>query len=442
VATGRRVAVGRTIACVSTAATPFARQPGTRSRAARTAGRRVVRGLVAVPALPILLLAAAIARTGTRRQRRRGLLPRLVWGPEPIVSIKYWSLALRARGFVSQTCVWGHFAINQREDFDRHFDAFLPRAAAFDPLRAYAVFLWSIRASDIYMSFFDGGFLRGTALRRLELPLLRLAGKSVIVSPYGADIAVPGHLGIAEERLLADYPSMALNGARVRRRVLAFSRWADLIVRNLQYGFLPRWDVVWPTMVALDTDDWRSPDPPSEHDGESGEVVIVHAPNHRQIKGTDELIAAVGHLRSGGLRVRLELLEGRPNREVRAAVLRADIVAEQFVAGYGLFAIEGMSAGRPVLSALSWLEADLLANLEGRGCPIVDTNLDSLEAHLQALITDPARRRDIGASSRKFAVEQHSYDAAGRSWEAIIRHVWNGDPLPAELRRRPAERAA
>jgi len=394
-----------------------------------------VRGLVAVPALPVVLLAAAIARAGTRRRRRRGQLPRLVWGPEPIISIKYWSLALRARGFISQTCVSGHFAINEREDFDRHFDTFLPRPAAFDPLRAYAVFLWSIRTSDIYMSFFDGGFLRGTALHRLELPLLRLAGKSVIVSPYGGDIAVPGHLGVAEQRLLADYPSMALGGARVRRRVLAFSRWADLIVRNLQYGFLPRWDVVWPTMVALDTDDWTSPAPPCEHDGESGEVVIVHAPNHRGIKGTDDLIAAVGRLRDGGLRVRLDLLEGRPNREVREAVLRADIVAEQFVAGYGLFAIEGMSAGRPVLSALSWLEPDLLANLRGRGCPIVDTDLTNLEAQLHALITDPAKRREIGASSRRFALEQHSYDSSGRSWEAIIRHVWTGEPLPDELRR-------
>lgn len=396
-------------------------------------GRRFVRGVVAIPGLPLLVVAALLARGDTWRRRRQGALPRLVWGPTPIISIKYWSAALSARGFVSKTCVSSHYSIHQRSDFDHYHDTFLPNVVVFDPLRAYVVFLWSIAVADIYMSFFDGGFLRGTALRRLELPLLRLAGKSIIVSPYGGDIAVPGHLGVAEQPLLADYPSIAVNGARVRRRVLEFARWADLIVRNLQYGFLPRWDVVWPTMVALDTAEWASLEPLSEGDGETGEVVVVHAPNHRHIKGTNELIGAIEQLQRDGLRVRLNLLEGRPNEEVRAGVQHADIVAEQFIAGYGLFAIEGMSAGRPVLSALSWLDADLLDNLHRRGCPIVDTDLASLEENLRSLITDPARRRAIGRASRAFALEQHSYDAAGRSWEAIIRSVWNGDRLPEDM---------
>jgi glycosyltransferase involved in cell wall biosynthesis len=396
-------------------------------------GRRLVRVIVAIPALPIVVVAAALARIATLRRRRRGSLPRLVWGPEPIISIKYWSAALRTRGFASQTCVTGHYLINQRTDFDRYYDSFLPRAVVFDPLRGYVVFLWVLAVSDIYVSFFDGGFLRGTALRWLELPLLRTAGKSIIVSPYGADIAVPGHLGVAEERLLEDYPSIAVTGAQTRRRVLAFARWADLVVRNLQFGFLPRWDVVWPTMVALATDEWTPTPAPSQHDGTSGEVVVVHAPNHRRIKGTDELIAAITQLQREGLRVRLNLLERRPNDEVRSALQQADIVAEQFIAGYGLFAIEGMSAGRPVLSTLNWLTPDLLGNLRRRGCPIIDTDLLSLKENLRALVIDPALRHTTGAASRRFAVEHHSYGAAARTWEAIIRHVWLGESLPADL---------
>ena len=143
--------------------------------------------------------------------------------------------------------------------------------------------------------------------------------------------------------------------------------------------------------------------------------------------------ATIEELQREGVRVRLDLHEGRPNHEVRRGVQRADIVAEQFMTGYGLFAIEGMSAGRPVLSALSWLDPDLLANLLGRGCPIVDTDLANLSQNLRMLIADPVRRRAIGTASREFALAHHSYDAAGRAWEAIIRHVWNGDPLPAEL---------
>src|SRR6202035_853121 len=159
-------------------------------------------------------------------------------------------------------------------DFDLHYDEFLPRGLAFDPLRAYAVFLWVLRNADVYLSYFDGGFLQGTALRRLELPLLRFAGKRIIVSPYGSDVAVPGHLGVAEQRLLEDYPSIASGGARVRRRVLEYARWANLVIRNYQYGFMPRWDVLWPTQIAIDADLWQAETEGGDGDGRRGEVVV------------------------------------------------------------------------------------------------------------------------------------------------------------------------
>jgi hypothetical protein len=351
----------------------------------------------------------------------------------PIISIKYWSASLRARGYESRTCVTGHYAINERADFDVYYDEFLSRGLIFDPLRGYLVFLFVLRSADIYLCFFDGGFLQLTALRRLELPLLRLAGKRIIVSPYGSDIAVPGHLGVAEEPLLRDYPEIAVHGERVRRRVLGLTRWANLIVRNYQYGYLPRWDVLWPTQIAIDTEQWRSVAARSDADGHDGEVVVVHAPNHRNIKGTDGLIEVVEELRSEGLRVRLDLLERRPNAQVRIAVLSSDIVAEQFIAGYALFAIEGMAAARPVLSALDWMPEEVREDLARRELPIVDTDLITLKTNLGELVRDPLRRRILGEEGRRFVLEHHSYEAVGSVWEAIIEHVWSGAPLPGDL---------
>ncbi len=399
---------------------------------ARVAGalRSAVRIAVAIPALPVLLVAALSSRRAGARRRANGELPRLVWGPVPVIAIKYWSHSLRALGYESQTCVFGHYAINERSDFDLYYDQFLPRGVLFDPLRAYAVFLWVLRSAEVYLSYFDGGFLRGTALRRLELPLLRFAGKRLIVSPYGSDIAVPGHLGVAEQRLLEDYPSIARDGERVRRRVLEFTRWADLVIRNYQYGFMPRWDILWPTQIAIDSDRWLSASAPGDGDGRRGEVVIVHAPNHRRIKGSDRLIEVVERLAGEGLQVRLELLEQRPNEEVRAAIAQSDIVADQFIAGYALFAIEGMAAGRPVLSALSWLPADVRADLDARGLPIVDADLDTLEPQLRRLLEDPGRRRTLGEAGRRFVVEHHSYAAVGAVWDRLIRGVWAGEKPP------------
>ncbi|MGD1050002.1 MAG: hypothetical protein ABR947_02900 [Solirubrobacteraceae bacterium] len=392
--------------------------------------RYAVRAVVAVFGLPALLTAALLSRRATTRRRRRGERPRLIWGPVPVISIKYWSQSLQALGYESHTCVFQHYDINERSDFDVHYDEFLPRVIVFDPLRAYAVFLWVLRNADVYLSYFDGGFLQGTALRRLELALLRLAGKKLIVSPYGSDIAVPEYLGVAAERLIEDYPTIATNGERVRRRVLEFARHADLVVRNYQYGFMPRADVLWPTQMTLDTDLWQAQAPPEHGDGQTGEaVVVLHAPNHRRIKGTDRLIEVVDRLAAEGLRVRLELVERRPNAEVRDAIARADIVADQFIAGYALFAVEGMAASRPVLSALSWMPADVRADLDARGLPIVDADLDTLEPALRRLIGEPELRRALGEAGRRFVLDNDSYEAVGAIWDNLIRHVWAGEPL-------------
>ena len=387
---------------------------------------------MAVPGLPLVFLAALRSRHQSARRRARGDLPRLVWGPEPVIAIKYWSHSLRALGYESQTCVFNHYAINERADFDTYYDEFLPAGIIFDPLRGYAVFLWVLRNFDVYLAYFDGGFMRGTALRRLELPLLRLAGKKIIVSPYGGDIAVPGHLGVAEQRLLEDYPSIARDGEQVRRRVLEFARWANLVIRNYQYGFMPRADILWPTQIAIDSDLWQAEPAASDADGRTGEVVVVHAPNHRRIKGSDRLIEVVERLAGEGVRVRLELLERRPNDEIRAAITRADIVADQFIAGYALFAIEGMAASRPVLSALSWLPEDVRAVLDARGLPIVDADLETVEAQLRRLIEDPARRRALGEAGRRFVIDNHSYAAVGTEWDRLIRSVWAGERPAAD----------
>ncbi|HLH65319.1 MAG TPA: hypothetical protein VKV27_06420 [Solirubrobacteraceae bacterium] len=385
-------------------------------------------------ALPVLCVIAALEGRRTRRRVRRGSAARVMWGPSPIINIRYWSESLRAIGYDSLTVVHHVPPINRREDFDVLRDSFLPGVPRADLVRDFFVFAWAIRRADVFVWYFDGGFLTGTALRSLELRLLRLAGKRVIVLPYGGDIAVVGELGVAEAALLEDYPELVRASARKRRRVLHICRHADLVIRNYQYGFLPRADVVWPTVIAIDCEAWRPQDEAAGGaDGRSGEVVVLHAPNHRSIKGTRELIEAVGELQQEGLKVVLELAEGWPNERVLEAMRRADIVADQFIAGYALFAVEGMSAGKPVLSALGWMPPDVAEWLRRSGCPIVDTDVSTLTANLRDLVTDPGRRAALGRAGREYVLRCHSYGPVARIWAGLIEHVWSGAPLPAEL---------
>jgi glycosyltransferase involved in cell wall biosynthesis len=385
----------------------------------------------------IALVPVAVACRPIRALRRiLRFKPRLVWGPIPLISIKYWSAALRARGYPSLTLVSFVPRINVRGDFDRHTDEFLGPGGLSALARPYAVFAWLLVKADILFSFLDGGFLLETPLEEVEGRLLKLAGIKLVSFPYGSDIAVPGHIGAAEEGLLRDYPEFVERAERTRARVDWFCRWSDVVIRNYQFGYLPRWDVVWPTMLAIDTDEWAGERPPGG-DRPSREVVVVHAPNHRHVKATDALIRAVADLEREGLRVRLNLIEGRPNEEVKQAVFAADVLADQFVAGYAMFAIEGLSAGKPVLSALGGMPAEVRMTQALQDCPILDTSVDNLKENLTRLAQDPGLRRKLGEAGRNFSLDYHSLPAVGGSWETILDHLWRGAPLPPAL---PPER--
>jgi glycosyltransferase involved in cell wall biosynthesis len=354
----------------------------------------------------------------TERLRRRRARPRVVWGPIPLISISYWSRALRTLGYDSQSVVTHHYAAYDRSVFDVYLtDLLAGRRLA--RLGSYYAMALMLRRADVFVQFFDGGFLGRTSLWRLEALALKLAGKKLVVCPYGGDIAVPGYLGPFEEAFVADYPATVERAPEVRRRVDWLCRHADLVIRNFQVGYLPRADVVWPQQVAVDTDLWAPGDAPRAGD----DVVVVHAPNHRALKGTAYIEAAVERLREEGLGVRLDLLQNRPNEDVRRAVRGGDIVAEQFLGGYAMFAIEAMSAGKPVLSNLTWMSDELRAELGE--CPIVDATPETLTDQLRRLVADPELRQRLGRASRQYVLDHHSYAAVGERWAELFAALWS-----------------
>lgn len=392
--------------------------------------------LLLIPAAPVLLiLLALLERVRTALRRRRSLPPRLVWGPTPIISAKYWSEAMRRRGYDSLTCVWGFSVIHQRGDWDHYLDEFAGDGVWSARVPEYRCFAWTLRRGDVFIRFFEGGFMRQTRLEWLEAPLLRLAGKKLIVSPYGSDIAVAGHLGDLEMPLFEDYPVLRERSDKTKRWVLHTLRWANVVIRNWQFGFLPRADVDWLTELAIDVEEWSPGGGGGAKRPEAGaaEVSVLHAPNHRHIKGTKYLERAIADLRDQGLPVRLQILERRPNTEIRRAMAESDILADQFLAGYALFAVEGMALGKPVLANLDSLPTELRESEAGRACPIVDTDPERLEDDLRTLILDEELRRELGRASREFVLRYHSYDAVADGWESILSHVWRGEPLPERL---------
>jgi hypothetical protein len=384
---------------------------------------------IPVLALPILVVVAGGVRIHTSWRRKRHLKPRVVWGPTPIINIKYWSKAIRKFNYEATTLVYEVYPINSRDDFDLNIEDFHPRVRWLRWLKPCFIFGWALIKFDIFNFFFDGGFLSRTSLAFLECQLIKIAGKRITMIPYGSDIAIPGHLSVFEESILASKPYLYERASYKKRRIFYFSKWADFIIKNMQVGFLPKFNLLWPNCLAIDTELWKTSPRTALADGHTGEVIVVHSSNHRLIKGTAPLIEAVLQLQNENLKVRLKLFEKRSNEDVRTGVLNCDIVAEQFIGGYALSAIEGMSAGKPVLSNLSWHNDDFRKRTCLKECPIVDTSVTQIKGNLRMLVENPPLRQTVGLHGRQYVLKYHSMEAVGRVWDAVFQHVWWGERL-------------
>ena len=95
------------------------------------------------------------------------------------------------------------------------------------------------------------------------------------------------------------------------------------------------------------------------------------------------------------LPVDLEIVEGVPHTEARERYARADIVVDQLNAGWhGVFALEAMALGKPVVSHLKPDVVERSAEGYGVRVPIVPATKETLVDALRPLVEDAALRRE------------------------------------------------
>jgi len=399
---------------------------------------------VVLIALPIILMFCLLVRVDTLKRQQKKKKPRLIYGPVPIISIKYISQAMEQVGYTAKTFVYSIYRINTPKDYDYYLPNFsffkwipseMLQLAFIRIFGPYYIFFWLLPRFDIFHFYFNGGFLAWTPLRFLEVQLLHLAGKKVIVMPYGSDVSelIYIHSLTFRHNILSQYPELAHSQHEISKQIRYFSKYADFIIgAGCFIDCMPRWDLLTTHYYPIDTDAWVPTDYRSDANGKNGNVTIFHSPNHRWLKGTDFFIKACQELEQEGYKIRLIIMEGSPNTEVHQVLAESDILAEQFgMPWYGLNAMEGMSLGKPVLSDLSdkhYTEPFIrYAGLDE--CPIVNTPVDKIKENLRLLIKNPKLRRELGEAGRRYVLKFHSYQAMGKMWDAIYQKVWFGKEL-------------
>ena len=135
--------------------------------------------------------------------------------------------------------------------------------------------------------------------------------------------------------------------------------------------------------------------------------MVVHAPSSRRRKGTDHVLEACD-----GLDVELRIVEGLHHDEALARYRDADIVVDQLNAGwYGLFAIECMALGKPVVTYLHDEAVRRTEEAYDLSVPIVRATAATLRDRLEELVEmGPAGREEIGQASRAYVEQVHDLE--------------------------------
>ena len=276
--------------------------------------------------------------------------------------------SLRKRGVDARLVVFNSYRLHPESDLDLNRpDGLLARQLV--QARAFARLA---PQTDVFHFYFGLTLLP----KSVQFPLLRLLGKRSVMHFLGSDIRgkTPQELawaGRAGARVVGSYDA---------------ARW------------VPDAHVIPPgiDLAAIE------PAPPSGRE----RPVVLHAPSSRTRKGTEHVVAACERLG-----VDLEIVEGLDHRAAFERYRAADIVVDQLNAGwYGMFAIEAMALGKPVVTFLHEEAVRRTEEAFAVEVPIVPATADTLADALRPLVESPEERGRVGAASRAYVEHVHDAD--------------------------------
>jgi glycosyltransferase involved in cell wall biosynthesis len=276
--------------------------------------------------------------------------------------------ALRRKGIEARLVVFNRGKLHPEADWSLGRRGRLPRRLATQ----LAAFARVAPHTDIFHFYFGLTLVPPS----LQFPLLRALGKKSVMHYLGSDIR-------------GKAPTELTDGKRAG---------AEIVGSYAALRWVPEAHVVPP---GLDLRPFV-PAPPSDNP----RPLVVHAPSNREKKGTQLVIEACERLP-----VELDIVEGLPHEAARQRYARADIVVDQLNAGWhGVFALEAMALGKPVVARLDPETVERSAEGFGVRVPIVPADKENLAGALLPLVESPELRREVGRESRSYVEQVHDID--------------------------------
>ena len=384
----------------------------------------VIGSIFDIFALPVFIVVCAL-----KRFRKKRVPPAIFIGLMHSNNLVYVADAMRERGYRVSYIPW---IIPKHEKgiikYDMDIEQKWPRLYRNwfgSRFLLYCFDLWAIHNFDVFLMPYLNRLLdRTTFLKWFEFYFLKLANKKVILNPYGRDVATPrlkwenNNKGFVTlfDGWIKDPSRNKTNEQYVAKNRLFCEKNADSIVAAIDaLDYVKRVDHIF-QLRCIDLKAFKP-----NYIQEDREVLkLIHAPNHRLLKGTEELIQAVNSINREKKRIELNIVENTSHQRLLEQISLCDIVADQFLIGaYARLAIEAMALGKPVLC---YLRQDLIElHAHWQESPMINTSVASIEDKLNFFINLSLEQRiEIGKNSRRFVEKFHSYDYIASKFEDII----------------------
>lgn len=374
------------------------------------AARTTIKVLFIYPVATFFLVFASVLARFKRKKIMIGL------GPEPLINNVYHKKALQSFNYTSETYVNHTYFIT--DEFDISLHKTIPKP--FIRFINFYTFIFAVFRYECLYIYFNGGPLFSTSeyFRRLEPYLYKLSRTKIVVMPYGGDVSdtYTNKNLLFKFGLIQHYPDYCKETKKIQNQVIRWQHHASFVFSGCDWvDYTSYWNQLMLAHFSIDTESWN----PVKKEN-SSVFRILHAPNHRLIKGTNFVIKTIENLRKQGLEIELILIEKKPNLEVKKEMLLADLVIDQLIIGwYAMFALEGMSLGKPVIT---YLRKDLIdlykyAGLLEDEIPLISTEMSQLESTIKYYYQNRNELETIGVKSREFVKKYHSTQSIGKFFD-------------------------
>ncbi len=137
---------------------------------------------------------------------------------------------------------------------------------------------------------------------------------------------------------------------------------------------------------------------------EQEKLRVCHSPTRKDLKNTDEFLAAVKRLKNRGIRLNVDMIDDVPNDECLARKRRCHVLFDHMQGYYGVSSLEGLSQGLAVIAGLDEWNRKQVAGFAGTDdLPwIVAYDQKQLEQRLTELENDRAHCQAVGEAGRMF----------------------------------------